>query len=118
MRRYTTHEEVRQARLPPNVTAALEWTLAGELQLAGPDGYDPDSTGSIWLVEETDTDATIAEHLGRPLAELLFEHVEHIPKRELFLAYLGRNNSRCDALVIPDADWLPEAWAVALLAQI
>lgn len=117
MRRYTTHKEVRQARLPPNVTAALEKALAGELQLAGPEGYDPDDTGSVWLIEESDTDATVTENLGRPLAELRYEHVRHDPDQQLFLAYLGRNNSRCDTLVIPDAGWLPETWAVALLAQ-
>lgn len=117
MRRFTTREEVRLACLPANVAAALERALAAELELAGPGGYDPDGTGTVWLVERTDTDATVAGLLGRPLPELPFEHVRHEPDQQLFLAYLVRNNSRCDTLVVPDAGWLPETWAVALRSQ-
>ncbi len=116
MRRFTTLEELRLARLPPTVNAAVENALTKEIDLGGTD-YDPDNTGSVWLIEPQDSDSSITEKLGSPFAELLFEKVHHHPEQKLFIAYLVRNNSRCDTLIIPDSDWLPEAWAVSLISQ-
>ena len=116
MRRFTTLEELRLARLPPTVNAALKKALINEVALGGRD-YDPDDTGSVWLIESNDSDSSVIERLGAPFTKLLFEKVYHHPDQGLFIAYLVRNNSRCDTLIIPDTDWLSEAWAVFLISQ-
>lgn len=120
MRRIATLGELQAPPLPRGIREALRSALLGEYEIAGAQ-YDHD--GSIWLLEptDTDTDRTFVKTFGVPLKKLPFEFVRHHPdgaEGAYFLAYLVRNNSSCDTLLIPDACWLDPEWRAWLTSQI
>jgi hypothetical protein len=119
MQRITTLEEVHRCRLSPSLFDVLYRAVEGELTLVSSSGgrYDPDDTGSIWLLEEPDGDAEITVNFGAPMLTLPFERVRHNPGN-WFICHLVRNNSRCDTLIIPDAPWLPGHWRESLISQL
>lgn len=106
MKRFTTMKELRHSQLQGGVFGALRRALCGEQEIAGPD-YNPDDDGSVWLIQKTDNDLSVAKTFGTPLMALPFEKILHHPEEEHFIAYVVRNNSRCDTLVIPDAENKP-----------
>jgi hypothetical protein len=116
MKRFTTVKAVHLCNLPQGLVDVLSRAVEGELVIAGPD-YDPDVTGSVWLMEDADTDAEIVAAFGAPLSALPFERVRHNPDN-WFLCHIVRNNSRCDTLVIPDSDCLAEGWRAVLISQL
>lgn len=119
MQRFSSLEQLHRSHLPPGLLDVLTRAVEGELTLASSSGgrYDPDDTGSIWLLEETDSDAEVIVTFGAPMLTLPFERVRHNPG-SWFLGYIVRNNSRCDTLIIPDAPWLPGHWRESLISQL
>lgn len=102
----------REEDIPPLPQAthnALLHALQAEQALPPPD------RGEVFLLEPSDTDTTFLDLFGTPLANLSFERVIQHPDR---LCYHTRNNSRCDTLVIPDADWLRSSWRTILVFQL
>ena len=116
MKRFTTIEAVCLYPLPPCLRDVLRRAVESEIAIAGP-SYDPDDTGSVWLLEDTDTDADVVRVFGAPLASLSFERVRHNPGN-WFLCHIVRNNSRCDTLVIPDTPLLAGTWRAVLRDQL
>lgn len=117
MKRFTTLEQLREHRLQGGIFAAIKRALLTEREIAHPEPYDPEN-GSVWLLQSTDDDHVMTAIFGNALTELCFERVAYHPDDGHFLCHLVRSNSRCDTLVVPDADWLNEGWRAWLISQL
>lgn len=110
MKRFVTLEELSEPSLSSTVCAIFKRALQTEHEISHPKSYDPDTQGSVWLLQSTDTDETLVSIFGTPLLKLSFEQVSYHFGGKYFLCHLVRSNSRCDTLFIPDSRWLDGEW--------
>lgn len=111
MLRLAAEGELQGLPLPPGVRDALLHALRTEREIAP---HHPDGS-AVFLLQPSDTDATVAQALGAPLASLSLDAVRHHPERGVFVAHRVHTNSDCTVLIIPDAVWLPGEWRVRLV---
>lgn len=117
MKRFNSLAHLQQSNLHCGMLGAMLRAFAGKSDPPSP-SPPTDATGSAWLMQSTDSDATVAQAFGVPLMELTFERVRFHPDDEQFLCELLRENSRRDVLAIPDAYWLDDGWRAWLLSQL
>lgn len=117
MKQFTCLEDVESAGLPHSLNALIEHVLKVELSIAKTSVLDPDD-GGVYMLEKDDTDRDLVEQFGHPFPGIPFEAIQFLDIADSYLCRFLRDNQCCISLVIPNRQWIPEAWRVTIKKEL
>lgn len=97
--------DLKRSRLPENLHRAVSEVLAN-IQDAHGEAYNPENDGHIIVITPNDNDVSLAERLGSPYQDSMFEGISYDRDTRTWHVVYLLNNQCAMSLIISDAEWL------------
>ena len=106
MKKFESFKGIGDSGTPISTQLVAAKLLCGLIEacIDGNGSYEPEDDGRVVLIEETDTEETIAEELGSNIEDALFE--PGYMERGFFITCILENDHSGLTVMIPDGKWL------------